>query len=351
MKKKLILSCIVGFLLCLLSVIPIYASECSHVWETVYRIEPDCLSKGSEMKICQKCRKIETISLPVSDHPWGEWQITTAPNCTYTGIKTRTCTFCYKTQQEDVPTNGIHSWSDWKTATNICTEEKKAYRSCSYCHTQETTIIPASNHVWGEWYIDKKPTIFKTGVRMRYCINCLTEDKIIIPKQKMTTAQKQVKKSVDRFFKYAKQYNTSKLTKCFTKPSSVKLFIENSYMPQYYKKYNKRISYKLKSIKVSGKNATVKLSYKYPNRYNVFKAAFENSVYYQLKNPNISESQLLKYMYERICVHSKAGIDYSYGNLTLKLKKSGSAWKITSFNSKIDNLLHSDYTKAYNDYF
>ena len=161
MKKKLILSCIVGFLLCLLSVIPIYASECSHVWETVYRIEPDCLSKGSEMKICQKCRKIETISLPVSDHPWGEWQITTAPNCTYTGIKTRTCTFCYKTQQEDVPTNGIHSWSDWKTATNICTEEKKAYRSCSYCHTQETTIIPASNHVWGEWYIDKKPTVFK----------------------------------------------------------------------------------------------------------------------------------------------------------------------------------------------
>lgn len=230
-------------------------------------------------------------------------------------------------------------------------KKKKAYRSCSYCHTQETTIIPASNHVWGEWYIDKKPTIFKTGVRMRYCINCLTEDKIIIPKQKMTTAQKQVKKSVDRFFKYAKQYNTSKLTKCFTKPSSVKLFIENSYMPQYYKKYNKRISYKLKSIKVSGKNATVKLSYKYPNRYNVFKAAFENSVYYQLKNPNISESQLLKYMYERICVHSKAGIDYSYGNLTLKLKKSGSAWKITSFNSKIDNLLHSNYTKAYNDYF
>ena len=131
MKKKLILSCIVGFLLCLLSVIPIHASECSPVWETVYRIEPDCLSKGSEMKICQKCRKIETISLPVSDHPWGEWQITTAPNCTYTGIKTRTCTFCYKTQQEDVPTNGIHSWSDWKTATNICTEEKKAYRSCS----------------------------------------------------------------------------------------------------------------------------------------------------------------------------------------------------------------------------
>ena len=230
-------------------------------------------------------------------------------------------------------------------------KKKKAYRSCSYCHTQETTIIPASNHVWGEWYIDKKPTIFKTGVRMRYCINCLTEDKIIIPKQKMTTAQKQVKKSVDRFFKYAKQYNTSKLTKCFTKPSSVKLFIENSYMPQYYKKYNKRISYELKSIKVSGKNATVKLSYKYPNRYNVFKAAFENSVYYQLKNPNISESQLLKYMYERICVHSKAGIDYSYGNLTLKLKKSGSAWKITSFNSKIDNLLHSNYTKAYNDYF
>ena len=95
----------------------------------------------------------------------------------------------------------------------------------------------------------------------------------------------------------------------------------------------------------------MKLSYKYPNRYNVFKAAFENSVYYQLKNPNISESQLLKYMYERICVHSKAGIDYSYGNLTLKLKKSGSAWKITSFNSKIDNLLHSNYTKAYNDYF
>ena len=82
-----------------------------------------------------------------------------------------------------------------------------------------------------------------------------------------------------------------------------------------------------------------------------FKAEFENSVYYQLKNPNISESQLLKYMYERICVHSKAGIDYSYGNLTLKLKKSGSAWKITSFNSKIDNLLHSNYTKAYNDYF
>lgn len=351
MKKKLILSCIVGFLLCLLSVIPIYASECSHVWETVYRIEPDCLSKGSEMKICQKCRKIETISLPVSDHPWGEWQITTAPNCTYTGLRphlyfllqnsTRRCS----NQTEFIP--GLIG----KLLLIYVQKKKNAYRSCSYCHTQETTIIPASNHVWGEWYIDKKPTIFKTGVRMRYCINCLTEDKIIIPKQKMTTAQKQVKKSVDRFFKYAKQYNTSKLTKCFTKPSSVKLFIENSYMPQYYKKYNKRISYKLKSIKVSGKNATVKLSYKYPNRYNVFKAAFENSVYYQLKNPNISESQLLKYMYERICVHSKAGIDYSYGNLTLKLKKSGSAWKITSFNSKIDNLLHSNYTKAYNDYF
>ena len=80
-------------------------------------------------------------------------------------------------------------------------------------------------------------------------------------------------------------------------------------------------------------------------------AAFENAVYYQIENPNTSESQLMKYLYERICKHSKVGIDYNYGKLTLKLKKSGSSWKIASFSSKINNLIHSNYTKAYNDYF
>ena len=207
------------------------------------------------------------------------------------------------------------------------------------------------SHVWSEWMVDQKPTIFEEGISIQYCINCFDENVKEIPKLKMTSSQKQVKKSVDRFFKYAKQYNTSKLAKCFTKPSSVKLFVENNYMASYFKKYNKRISYELKSIKVSGKTATVKLSYKYPDRYSVFMTAFENAVYYQIENPNASESQLMKYLYERICKHSKVGIDYNYGNLTLKLKKSGSSWKIASFSSKINNLIHSNYIKAYNDYF
>lgn len=207
------------------------------------------------------------------------------------------------------------------------------------------------SHVWSEWIVDQKPTIFEEGISIQYCINCFDENVKEIPKLKMTPSQKQVKKSVDHFFKYAKQYNTGKLAKCFTKPSSVKLFVENNYMASYFKKYNKRISYELKSIKVSGKTATVKLSYKYPDRYSVFMAAFENAVYYQIENPNASEAQLMKYLYERICKHSKVGIDYNYGKLTLKLKKSGSSWKIASFSSKINNLIHSNYTKAYNDYF
>ena len=126
MKKKLILSCIVGFLLCLLSVIPIYASECSHVWETVYRIEPDCLSKGSEMKnlpkIVAKLKPLVSQFLIILGEN-GKLQLLQTVHIL--ALRPALVLFVTKLNKKDVPTNGIHSWSDWKTATNICTEEKK----------------------------------------------------------------------------------------------------------------------------------------------------------------------------------------------------------------------------------
>lgn len=351
MKKKLSLG-IISFLLCLFLTVPVFAqNECAHQWEILYRTEPDCTFSGTERRYCTLCYKSETIVLPPTGHIWSDWEMIVESDCTHPGVMSRSCTICHFAEHKDAPTNDAHSWSSWISSTGLCTEVKQRYRYCYYCGKKEYNNIPATDHVWGRWYTDKKATIFQSGSKIQYCSNCSAKNKVTIPKLKMTSSQKQVKKSVDAFFKYAKQYNTGKLKKCFSKPSTVQLFVDNNYMAKYFQKYNKRISYTLKSIKVKGKKATVSLTYKYPNRYNTFSVVFENAFYYKLENPYISDSQLYKYMYDKACQNSKAGTDYSYGKLTLELRKYGSAWKITSFSSKINNLIHSNYPKAYNDYF
>lgn len=351
MKKKIMI--MVTTLLVFVFALPVFAkSDCSHLWETIYRIDPYCTISGVEYRYCTLCYKSETITLPPAGHIWGEWETLSESDCSHLGTKSRACTICHLVEHASIPTNDIHSWSSWISSTGLCTEERERYRYCSYCGKREYNNIPATNHIWGYWHTDKKASIFQSGSKVRYCCNCPAENRKNIPKIKMTASQKKIKKSVDVFFKYAKKYNASKIRSCFAAPAKTNLFIQNKYMPKFFQKYNKYISYEIHSIRVKRATATVKLSYQYLDYQELFTDAIDAYVEHFRNVTSHNEDQAQRYLYTYVMRNAKYyGKNYcGFGEKTIKLRKIKGKWKISSFNSQLENMLHCNYAYAYNAY-
>lgn len=290
-----------------------------HEWELMYTSQPSCLRDGYQMFGCKNCDATykETLS-KTENHTWGDWKITKAAGCSTTGSQNRSCKYCAKTQYEEIPALGYHTWGAWKTG--------------------------------------QKATYSSSGYKIRYCTLCDESETEDIEKLSVTKTQKAVKKTVDNFFSAAKKYNISKIKKCFSNPKNLKLFESKKYMAKFFKESNWDLDYAITSIKVNKKSATVKVKCTYYDYYNVFLYSFDDVVSYIAKNPKASSAQIDKYQYKRTVKWENKLIDYAYDDpihktITIKLKKIGKTWKISSYTKSMDNVIHRNYRKAYNAYF
>ncbi len=129
MKKKILLSCIIGVLaiaLCVTGTVLIVNKECSHTYgDWNVTLTANCESSGEREHVCSKCGEVEKSEVAALGHDWKDATCTEA----------KTCLRCGKTEGE----LGEHTFvlEDAKDETlkqaASCTSGAVYFKSCSVC--------------------------------------------------------------------------------------------------------------------------------------------------------------------------------------------------------------------------
>lgn len=163
-------------------------------------------------------------------------------------------------------------------------------------------------------------------------------------------------KVVRTYINATKSYSINKMNKCFrTKPKNA-FFVKKKALAKYCKKYNKKTTYQIKSTKIKGKSATIKVSVTSPDCYLIFSCAFDDFENYYIdyalehgKNPSSSKGNA--YLMKRIQYYTDMfGVEYNTRTITFKLIKTKKGWKIQSASRRIKDIANCRYEEAYDDF-
>lgn len=122
----------------------------------------------------------------LGDHTLGEWTVSKDSTCVAGGQKTRKCKVCSYTEYEDTDIDSdAHEWEEDYTIDKepTCTTEGSKSIHCSRCDaTKDSTVIPVTDHTYGEWEVVTPSTCTENGVKKHACIHCgFEQTKIIEP--------------------------------------------------------------------------------------------------------------------------------------------------------------------------
>ena len=151
-----------------------------HCWRSTYTIDKQatCQEEGSKSKHCIRCDTIKegsVVVIPIQDHQYGSWQVTSEATCTEDGERVKECTWCGKTVTETVAAG--HLWSRGYIVDKkpTCTKEGEKSLHCSRCGMIKegtVTVIPKTQHQYTAWKTVQKATCTKAGVKERTCSVC-----------------------------------------------------------------------------------------------------------------------------------------------------------------------------------
>ena len=161
-----------------------------HEWASGYTVdkEASCTEEGTKSIHCSVCDAIDESTveaIPKIDHKYGAWKVTKEAACTEDGSKEKVCSVCEDKVTEVIPATG-HKWNEEYTVDKeaTCTEEGSKSIHCSVCNAVDdatVTVIPKSDHTYGEWNVTKEATCTEDGSKEKVCSVC--EDKVteVIP--------------------------------------------------------------------------------------------------------------------------------------------------------------------------
>ena len=114
-----------------------------------------------------------TVSLPLAEHTFGAWAVTTKPTAEAEGALTRTCSVCEETETATLPALNETAYRvETKAATCTADGSKTYFYTYEEVEYEVTTVtLPATGHEWGAWTVTKAPTETTTGTLMRTCEN------------------------------------------------------------------------------------------------------------------------------------------------------------------------------------
>lgn len=250
-----------------------------------------------------------------------------------------------------------HEWGEWEIMyDSTCNTHGAESRYCKLCWLGQERELPIGDHCWGEWECIRKADAFRTGYYKRECECCGKVNSKTTPKLKSvkttTKLENEVKRSATAFLAAAKKYDVKKLKSCFRKKPS--LFYSKKYIASFVRKSNKKyMKYVITSIKMKGKkDATVTVSCKYQNAYDIFYQSFFDTVNYITDTGNTNSYVLDKYQYDRVVKYNKKyKKHFTIKTFDINMKKIGKKWKITSFTKKMKDAIHCNYQSSYNEYF
>ncbi len=156
-----------------------------------------------------------------------------------------------------------------------------------------------------------------------------------------------VNKVVKTYFNAQKKGKLATMDKCLYKPRLGSY--GSTYIDKFLKKYNKKLTYKITSTRVSGKNATVKVKCTYQSAYNLYM----NSIFdLALKQPEALENSLSttvalsSYMKTNLKAYPPKS---KTTTLTIKLVKKSGTWKIKTLSKSMQNVLFLDLYQVSDD--
>lgn len=158
-----------------------------HDWNAEYTIDvkPTCTQPGSKSIHCSRCDATKDVTeIEPTGHSFGEWTVSKDSTCVAGGQKTRKCETCGYTEYEDTDIDpDAHEWEEDYTIDKepTCTTEGSKSIHCSRCDaTKDSTVIPVTDHTYGEWEVVTPSTCTENGVKKHACIHCGFEQTGII---------------------------------------------------------------------------------------------------------------------------------------------------------------------------
>lgn len=158
-----------------------------HDWEDDFTIDvkPTCTQPGSKSIHCSRCDALKDVTeIEPTGHSFGEWTVSKDSTCVAGGQKTRKCEICGYTEYEDTDIDpDAHEWEEDYTIDKepTCTAAGSKSIHCSRCDaTKDSTVIPVTDHTYGEWEIVTPSTCTENGVKKHACIHCGFEQTEII---------------------------------------------------------------------------------------------------------------------------------------------------------------------------
>lgn len=343
-------------LLCLVALLPFsmlhVKAEHTHTWSDWEVTCPaTCDYEGVKVRYCTECYEEDAEDIPATGkHDWSKWYIE-EPSCFTPGSKTRYCEYCNKEEEENIPARGYHTWGKWEILEKAdCLNDGEKYRICTVCGKEETQKIPANknSHNYGKWSTVRKSTAFKKGYAARTCITCSREQRKYLPllscAKIKTSTEKQISKNLNSFFSAAQIYSRSKMQKCLA--SGKVEFFSDTKTQVAWRKYTKLyLRFKIKSITVKGKKATVKLYCQYPDATLPYSDALTQANIYYYDHPNTSDEKMHSIFNTYIRKYLKRR-EIKTTTISLGLVKKGNTWKISKYTDALENVIHGNYSKA-----
>lgn len=158
-----------------------------HDWNAEYTtdVKPTCTKPGSKSVHCSRCDATKDVTeIEPTGHSFGEWTVSKDSTCVAGGQKTRKCEICGYTEYEDTDIDpDAHDWEADYTIDKepTCTTEGSKSIHCSRCDvTKDSTVIPVTDHTYGEWEVVTPSTCTENGVKKHACIHCGFEQTGII---------------------------------------------------------------------------------------------------------------------------------------------------------------------------
>lgn len=158
-----------------------------HDWNAEYTtdVKPTCTQPGSKSIHCSRCDATKDVTeIEPTGHSFGEWTVSKDSTCVAGGQKTRKCETCGYTEYEDTDIDSdAHEWEEDYTIDKepTCTAAGSKSIHCSRCDaTKDSTVIPVTDHTYGEWEVVTPSTCIENGVKKHACIHCGFEQTEII---------------------------------------------------------------------------------------------------------------------------------------------------------------------------
>lgn len=158
-----------------------------HDWNAEYTtdVKPTCTQPGSKSIHCSRCDATKDVTeIEPTGHSFGEWTVSKDSTCVAGGQKTRKCEICGYTEYEDTDIDSdAHEWEEDYTIDKepTCTAAGSKSIHCSRCDaTKDSTVIPVTDHTYGEWEVVTPSTCTENGVKKHACIHCGFEQTGII---------------------------------------------------------------------------------------------------------------------------------------------------------------------------